>query len=245
VIGEKIKGMMSTNGNDPFLAPSSRRGNLDRFIVRAAILRELQLALPSFRGRVLDVGCGQKPYRSLILRPPSQAKEYVGLDMQTARYGVEPDVSWDGRHMPFEDESFDFALATEVLEHCPEPIQMLREVCRILRPGGGLFFTVPFVWPLHEVPHDEFRYTPFAMERILRDSGFDRICLKALGGWDASLAQLLGLWVRRRPMSGWKRSILSRLLAPFIRWLARRDDRAVEFKENAMISGLAGIATKP
>jgi hypothetical protein len=52
----------------------------------------------------------------------------------------------------------------------------------MLKPGSLLFFTVSFLWPLHDVPRDAYRYTPFALERHLRNSGFAQIKLKALGG---------------------------------------------------------------
>jgi hypothetical protein len=116
---------------------------------------------------------------------------------------------------------------------------------RVLKPGGLLFFTVPLFWPLHDVPHDEYRYTPFALEHYLRNSGFTQIKLKALGGWDASLAQTIGLWVIRRPMFSRKRTILSRLALPIIRYLARCDRLPGEFGEGLMITALSGTAIKP
>ena len=53
------------------------------------------------------------------------------------------------------------------------------------------------LWPLHDVPYDECRYTPFAIKRHLRNAGFEQFRLKPLGGWDASLAQMIGLWILR------------------------------------------------
>jgi len=90
------------------------------------------------------------------------------------------------------------SIATEVFEHCPDPEIVMKEIWRVLKLGGILFFTVPFLWNLHETPYDEYRYTPFALKRHLTQSGFTEIEIKAMGGWDAALAQMLGLWVRRR-----------------------------------------------
>ncbi len=56
--------------------------------------------------------------------------------------------------MPFEDNVFDCAMATEVLEHCAYPEVTLFEVSRVLKKDGLFFFTVPFVWPLHDCPFD-------------------------------------------------------------------------------------------
>jgi SAM-dependent methyltransferase len=187
------------------------------------------------------------PYREYILQN-SRVQAYVGLDIETAlEYdkNVKPDYTWDGRVMPFENDDFDGCIAIEVLEHCPEPEVFLKEVYRVLRPGSSFFFTVPFVWNLHEVPHDEYRYTPFALERHLRNSGFKEIEIKATGGWHAALAQMMGLWVRRAPISDGKRKYLSMFLKPVIGWLLSRDDaRQVSFGESQMIMGLSGIAKK-
>jgi SAM-dependent methyltransferase len=147
--------------------------------------------------------------------------------------------------MPIESESFECAFGTEVLEHCPNPEVVMKEVHRVLKPGGVFFFTVPFLWNLHEVPNDEYRYTPFSLERHLKNSGFTDITIKATGGWHASMAQMLGLWVRRSSMSSRKRKILSRFLKPIIKYLIKLDEpENVQFKEGQMITGLYGVAKK-
>jgi SAM-dependent methyltransferase len=139
----------------------------------------------------------------------------------------------------------DGVLATEVLEHCADPEQVIREARRVLKPGGLFFFTVPFLWPLHDVPDDEYRYTPFSLERHLRQGGFTDIRLQALGGWDASLAQMIALWVRGRPMAQWKHEMLSAVARPFIRFLLRRDRPPASFDRYEMITGLSGTARRP
>jgi SAM-dependent methyltransferase len=236
--------MSANSGADSFLDPRCAVSTLDVYAVRRAILLALTARAPEFHGRLLDVGCGRMPYRSLLLRPPSRVAHYIGLDLAGGAYG-DPDVAWDGRTMPLEDRSVDCAIVIEVLEHCPEPEIVLREVVRVLRPGGLVFFTVPFLWPLHDVPHDEYRYTPFALERHLRNTGLSQITLQALGGWDASAAQMLGLWVRRRPMSSASRAILSAIAVPLVRYLMAVDTAAGPFNESAMITGIAGTARKP
>ena len=200
--------------------------------------------LPNFRGTVLDIGCGYKPYKSLLLTPPSQAQSYIGLDLADNIY-EKPDLQWDGQTIPLGDGTVDSALATEVFEHCPEPEVVMRETLRVLKPGGFLFFTVPFLWPLHCVPNDEYRYTPFALQRHLKNAGFEQIQLRGLGGWDASLAQLLGLWICRRVGSLRKRAFLGFLAMPFIRYLLRRDEPPEQFTNNLMLTGISGTARRP
>jgi SAM-dependent methyltransferase len=227
-----------------YLSPRWSAETLDLVLVRRAILSALEAELGNFTGTLLDIGCGHMPYKPLLLAAPSRVTRYIGLDLKGNRYRL-PDLEWDGQHIPLEDGAVDCALATEVLEHCPEPALVLSEARRVLKPGGLVFFTVPFLWPLHDTPHDEYRFTPFALERLLRGAGFVDIELSALGGWDASLAQLIGLWVRRRPMSGRRRRILSRLALPIMRALSGRDRRPHEFQESCMITGIAGTARAP
>lgn len=221
--------------------------NLDRFHIRTSIFNSLKENLISFNGDLLDIGCGKMPYKNYILEN-SKVNHYVGLDIENAlEYDatIKADYMWDGKKMPFEDNSFECAFGTEVLEHCPEPEVVLKEVYRVLKPDGVFYFTVPFLWNLHEVPHDEYRYTPFSLERHLCNSGFKDIEIKAIGGWHASMAQMLGLWVRRSPMSSRKRNLLSLILKPLIMFLIELDKpEQVVFKEGQMITGLYGIAKK-
>ena len=232
---------------DQFTDIELNRKTLDRFYIRSSIFEALKAALPSLSGKLLDAGCGKMPYRRYILEN-SSVTEYVGLDIESAlvyEEDVKPDFYWDGVQMPFENEQFDSVIATEVLEHCPDPEVILKEINRVLKPGGYFFFTVPFLWNLHEVPHDEYRYTPFALERHLKNSGFSEIEIKATGGWHASMAQMLGLWVRRSPMTDRKRKLLSRILLPVVRKLIKKDNaKNVEFKEGQMITGLTGLVKK-
>jgi len=217
---------------------------LDRWLARTSIERALRAELPHVRGVVLDVGCGHQPYRDLLMSAPSSAERVIGVDIPSDKYGGH-DIAWDGRALPVATASVDHVLLTEVLEHCPEPGVVLAEAWRALRPGGRLFLTVPFLWPLHDSPNDEWRYTPFALDRLLSGAGFEQVRLTGTGGWDASLAQMLGLWARRRSMSARRRALVSAALRPVIGWLGRRDVAPTTFHNGVMLTGLAGSAVKP
>lgn len=231
---------------DNFTSIPFTSNNLDRYYIRSSIFNALKENLYLFKENLLDVGCGQMPYRDYILTNTS-VRKYVGLEIEGAlTYNelIKPDFTWDGMKMPFDDSFFETVLLTEVLEHVQEPVNLLQECNRVMKPGGIVFITVPFLWNLHEVPHDEYRYTPFALERILRQSGFHEIKVHATGGWNASLAQLLGLWVRRSKMPKKKRKLLSIFFKPIIAWLYRTDITPFEFKEGQMITGLYATAKK-
>jgi SAM-dependent methyltransferase len=235
------------NNYDNFIVVKFSSSNLDRYIIRTSIKRAIDWALPMLKGQLLDAGCGKMPYKDYILQN-SEVHEYVGLDIEVAIVydeKIRPDYTWDGKIMPFENNSFESCIATEVLEHCSDPDIFLHEVNRVLKSGGIFFFTVPFLWNLHEVPHDEYRYTPFSLERHLVNSGFTEIRISATGGWHASMAQMMGLWVRRSPMSKAKRNLLSLFIKPIIGFLIKKERwEDISFLEGQMITGLYGLAKK-
>jgi len=212
------------------------------------LLDAVRRALGGFKGEVLDVGCGRMPYKRLILSSISRVTSCIGLDLATSDYGV-ADLFWDGQTIPLPNASVDTAMLTEVLEHCPDGEAVLREVHRVLRPGGFLFLTVPFIWPIHCVPYDEFRYTPFSLRRLLEKAGFPNPAIEATGGRHAVLAVILGLWVRRRPLSSRvhvvTKRVLSWLLAPLIWLLMEIDDRPDQLAESTLFVGLSVAVHKP
>ncbi len=229
------------SGRDQFLDLRLDLRNIDRFIMRSAIEKAVKDNAKYLAGRLLDVGCGRMPYRQWILSN-SDVSQYIGMDLETADYGsdIDADIFWDGQTIPCDSATFDSIIATEFLEHCPDPSGVLREVTRVLRRGGSFFFTVPFLWPLHEVPYDQYRYTPFALDRLLLEAGFRERKIDATGGWNACLGQFIALWAIRG-IGGRKGRWIARLLKPAIPYLLRHDDRPRDFKESQMILGLCGL----
>jgi len=136
---------------------------------RRGLFLGLREFLPQLRGSVLDVGCGRQPYRAFI-----PAGTYVGMELDTpaARANFAAEVFYDGRHFPFPDAQFDAVLCSQVFEHVFTPGEFLREIHRVLRPGGQLLLTVPFAWDEHEQPHDFARYTSFGLRAQLEAAGF-------------------------------------------------------------------------
>jgi SAM-dependent methyltransferase len=167
---------------EQFPAPFCTPRNLDTFLVPSAILRALQDTTRYSSGTLLDVRCGYVPYKSLVLASPIRATRYLGLDLERSTFEAKPDLRWDGNRIPLAENVVDCALAIEAFEHRASPEIIMGETLRVLKPCGLLFFTVPFLWPLHDVPHDKYCYTPFALERHPRSSRFMQIKLKALGG---------------------------------------------------------------
>lgn len=135
----------------------------------AIAVQKFAASLPS-GSRMLDVGCGLKPYASMFAH-----SEYIGIDVDiSGRKESEKaaDLVFDGIHIPAEDESLDAILCTEVLEHAVDPAALVAEMFRVLRSGGRLCITVPFIWGLHELPYDFRRFTPNGLARLVEAAGF-------------------------------------------------------------------------
>lgn len=219
--------------------------NFDVYIIKRLIFNSVKSNLNQFKGECLDVGCGSMPYKELLLQ--SSISNYTSLDIPNSEYqnkGIVPDFFWDGNRMPFDDEKFESIICTEVLEHTINAKNILEEMYRVLKPDGFLFFTVPFFWPLHCVPDDYFRYTPFSLSKIIKDAGFKELQIKANGGWHSSLGQILALWVTNGISNTFLRKIIKLLLIPIVYLLYKIDSPANDFNDRMMMVGLYGIIKK-
>ena len=169
-------------------APHRRQTSVERQIWSHDYLHihSLQVVLREargyVRGRVLDVGCGHQVYRDWF-----EAQPYIGVDV--TREDSSPNVVALGGALPFADESFDAVLCTQVLEHVPNPFELMSEVARVLRRGGHLVLTAPQAWHLHEVPHDYFRYTRFGLAHLAQSHGLAVVRVQAQGKTFVHLGQ--------------------------------------------------------
>lgn len=138
--------------------------------------------------RVLDAGAGNAPYREFFTHCDYRTQDWSASPHAGGRAA---DVISDLRDLPVEAGTVDFVLCTEVMEHLQDPAPALKELRRVLAPGGELLITVPFVMELHEEPHDFFRYTPHALVLMLEGAGFQDPVVEPLSGWWSTLAHLL------------------------------------------------------
>ena len=183
------------------------------------LLDEILAARPYIQGRLLDVGCGKRPY-SLIY--DSLVKMSVGTEVSFSPHGTaEADVLASAEALPFRDKAFDTVMCTEVLEHTTDPLGTLRELSRLLTPGGHLLLSVPFLYPVHESPHDYWRLTPHGLDAALRSAQLVPLYIHAKGG---PVATLVSLWANlavraTNALSKWLR--LSKRLSDrrVVRWM--------------------------
>lgn len=170
-----------------YLGTSYRRKRIDADLAGVAA---------HFTGRVLDVG-GLR--RRGDFRPPAGARWVVAdVDLRPAA-AAGPRVGADIQALPFRAGAFDAVKATEVLEHVPDVARALAECRRVLRPGGALVITVPFLERLHGDPDDYARYTRSMWERLLAEAGLRPTTIAAQGGFFTHLAGMLRFLVLRAP----------------------------------------------
>lgn len=165
----------------------------------AAWLRE-QAAAGEPGYRVLDVGCGPKPYYPFFADRSSQ---YVGVDVvenpaAELRGAVEA--------LPVEDGSFDVVLCTQVLEHCDDPAQAVRELRRVTAPGGRVLASTHGTQVYHPSPQDYWRWTHAGLRRLFEENvSWASVDVAPGAGTAATLAMLLGSYVeiaaRRTPLA--------------------------------------------
>ena len=150
------------------------------------------------KGRLLDVGCGTKPFENYF-----DVKQYVGIDVPSSEIrDSKRDISASGMQMPFKDGFFDTVLCTEVLEHVPEPHMLLTEINRVMKKGGCLILSTPQSWSTHGAPHDYYRYTEFGLWHLAKKSGFRVVSIKSTTGTFSLIGQFLSQFIWHTH-SGW------------------------------------------
>ncbi len=160
--------------------------------------RAIQTRAPYARGRLLDVGCGGKPYQALL----EQVQHYVGVDVPP---NPAADVAGSGLALPFRSEAFDTVLCTSVLEHVPEPGALMTEIARTLRPAAHLLLTAPQTWQIHMAPNDFYRYTHYGLRYLAEKSGLHVVEITPTSGLWATVAQRIADTVVYTYAGGWAR----------------------------------------
>ena len=139
------------------------------------------------RYRLLDVGCGVKPYDPWF---EPYVSDYVGLDIEANEAA---DVHGTIEAIPLEDASFDAVLCSQVLEHCDDPAQGVRELRRVVKPGGRVLLSTHGVQVYHPAPHDLWRWTHEGLERLFLTNGtWTSVSVRSAVGTTATLA--LSCW---------------------------------------------------
>ena len=150
------------------------------------IYRDVKKTIPAFEGKVLDIGCGQSPYRFLLNRNKTS---YSGIDIADAAsfdYDNKDITPFNGRDIPFEDGIFDAFICTEVMEHVEDYERLTSEILRVCRKGAKGIITIPWSARYHYIPYDYFRYTPSTLKKMY--SAFNKVIILNRGTDVTSIA---------------------------------------------------------
>jgi SAM-dependent methyltransferase len=152
------------------------------------------------RGRLVDLGCGTVPlYRAYA----DLVTDVVCVDLAGTPHARHLDVECDlNEPLPFDAETFDTIVLSDVLEHIARPEVLWAEMARILAPGGEILMNVPFFYWIHAAPYDYYRYTEFALRRFVQSAGLELVQLESIGGAPEVLADVVAKNFARVPLVG-------------------------------------------
>jgi SAM-dependent methyltransferase len=157
-------------------------------IVAEYPLQEVLAARPYMCGRLVDIGCGTRRYRP-IYEP--LVTECYGTEVEFSPFGTgEADLICLAESLPFVSGSIDTVLMTEVLGHTTQPMGAFPECARVLRCGGHLILSVPFIYPLRDWPHDYWRFTRYGPQVLSQANGLAPVYMRIRGGIGGRLVSL-------------------------------------------------------
>lgn len=143
------------------------------------------------RGKLIDVGCGQKPFQHLFKNVDS----YYGVDIAD---NSKADLICDVLELEIEDDSADTVLCTQVLEHVSEPNTLICEMSRICKKGAIVLLTAPHISRIHGEPYDFFRFTKFGLKHLFEKNGFEIIEIEEMGGFFLTIAFLTNYYLKQK-----------------------------------------------
>lgn len=141
--------------------------------------------------KVLDIGSSigsfnkSRKFKSSF-NTLSTAAEYITMDINPDSGA---DIIGDAHKLPFDKNKFDIIVANNVIEHFYNPSQAIEEMYRVLKPGGSVYFTIPFSYPIHEAPHDYVRFTKYGLEKLLEN--FSKLEILSRGGAFSTVSNVI------------------------------------------------------
>jgi SAM-dependent methyltransferase len=151
-----------------------------------------------YKGILVDLGCGEAPYKEFFLQ---YADKYIGVDWTNTLHNSKADiVSNLNEKIELPDQYADTIISLSVMEHLCEPQIFLNESYRILKDGGMIVLSVPWMWWIHEAPYDYFRYTPYGLKYMFEKAGFKDIHVQPVSGfftmWFLKMNYFSESWIR-------------------------------------------------
>jgi SAM-dependent methyltransferase len=215
--------------------------------------REFAEATPA-GSLVLDAGAGEQQYRHWFAHCDYESADFEMVDKPYAKSTYVCDLA----AIPVEDGRFDRIIFNQVQEHLPEPLAVLRELHRVLKPGGKMLCSAPLFYEEHERPFDYFRYTQYAHRLLMEQAGFRIDWLEWMEGYFGTLgyqcqgmAQHIplnpGYYLRRSvwPILFWPFAIAIKIAAVPMAALFYRLDMAMKITDRGYPKNYVLSVTKP
>ena len=164
------------------------------------------------RGRLLDLGCGRVP---LYEAYSAYVEEITCLDWPNSVHDIlHIDLACDlNQPIPLPSASFETIVISDVLEHLAEPNAVCSEMSRLLSPGGKILMNVPYLFWIHEEPHDFYRYPEFGLRYLANKAGLKPLTVEPVGGPFEVMADILAKITQPVPLLGKPLAITTQVLA--------------------------------
>lgn len=182
------------------------------YFTEKIIRKHMIKAVPYMKGRLLDAGCGKQRYKDLF-----KFDEYVGLEYN---HKFKPDVIGDIRNLPFNNFEFDSILNNQVLEHIEDTDQVFREFHRILKSGGYICLTIPFIGRIHGSPFDYWRFSEFGIRHLFDKYGFKEVLIQPMGGFFTTQSYLWIFWFWEQLQGSRFKEVFRKFIIFFLNYIA-------------------------
>ena len=167
-----------------------------------------------YKGTLVDLGCGEAPHKNYFLQ---YVNKYIGVDWTNTLHNSKADIISDlNKKIEIENDFADTIISLSVMEHLCEPQIFLNESYRILKKDGTIILGVPWMWWIHEAPHDYFRYTPYGLKYMFEKAGYKDIQVQPTTGffsmWFLKMNYFSLKWIKGSKI---RRTFTKAFLIPF------------------------------
>jgi len=196
------------------------------FLNRFYLARDISKILKAIKleGKLIDIGCGQKPYKKMFMKRFPQL-QYLGIDFPMFSLNKDfnaskPDFYFNSKYLenftlPFKSNCFNHVVSFQVMEHHKKPEIFIKEIVRIVKRGGYIIISFPFIWGLHELPSDYYRYTEFLIDNLLKANNCTIIKIFRQGTFLSTVSMLANEEINTFASKNWLNYVLSLFFYPF------------------------------